>query len=90
MRKTGSSCNFIQENNTFRLRFSKYHIKQELLQYLTNALKGIGLALDTFEEVICYKGDMLQIRKPTNEVRSQSDPKWYAPFRHPKRNPYTN
>ena len=36
---------------------------------------------------------MLQARKPRNETRSQclgqSDPKWYAPLRHPKRNQHT-
>ena len=33
---------------------------------------------------------MLLTRKPKNEARrqcqGQSDPKWYAPLRHPKRN----
>ena len=38
-------------------------------------------------KVSCNIGDMLQTQKPRNEARSQgqSDPKWYAPLRHPKR-----
>ena len=36
---------------------------------------------------------MLQTRKPRNEAKSQyqaqSDPKWYAPLHHPKRNQHT-
>ena len=36
---------------------------------------------------------MLHTRKPRNEAISQchgkSDPKWYAPLRHPKRNQHT-
>ena len=36
---------------------------------------------------------MLRNEKPRNEARSQcqsqSNPKWYAPLRHPKRNKHT-
>ena len=36
---------------------------------------------------------MLQSQKPINEARNQcqgkSDPKWYVPLRHPKRNQHS-
>ena len=44
-------------------------------------------------KVSCNIGDMLKHDKPRNEARSQcqgqSDPKWYAPLRHLKRNQHT-
>ena len=61
---------------------------------MTNAPKGIGQALDTFEESEqIYRRYAPDTKKPRNDARSQcqgkSDPKWYAPLRHPKRNQHT-
>ena len=40
-----------------------YYSNKKCHSNVTNSPKGIGLALDLIEDIICYKEDMLRIQK---------------------------